>query len=179
MNALWTFLGKYDGLWGALLIAVGFVITLFGRKLFKPTICLMGAMAFVAVSLLFFYSVFFNANTKSYVGWIVLVISLLLGTIVGLLLARVSKLGVAVLSGWGGICLGLILYSAFLYKTESNVVFWLLIIGLCLVFAGLSFVIFDHILIISTTLIGSYAFVRGISLYAGGYPNEFTLAELL
>jgi hypothetical protein len=28
-------------------------------------------------------------------------------------------------------------------------------------------------------LIGSYAFVRGISLYAGGYPNEFTLAELL
>jgi ABC-type uncharacterized transport system permease subunit len=119
MNALWTFLGKYDGFWGALLIAIGFVITLFGRKLFKPTICLMGALAFVAVSLLFFYSVFFNANTKSYVGWIVLSLSLILGTIVGLLLARVSKLGVAVLSGWGGVVLGLIFYSAFLYKFES------------------------------------------------------------
>jgi len=67
----------------------------------------------------FFYAVFFNANTKSWVGWIVLVLSAILGTIVGLLLARVSKLGVAVLSGWGGVCLGLILYSAFLYKTES------------------------------------------------------------
>lgn len=86
MNALWTFLGKYDGLWGALLIGVGFLMTLFGSKLFKPTICLMGAFAFIAVSLLFFYSVFFNANTKSYVGWIVLVISTILGTIVGLLL---------------------------------------------------------------------------------------------
>jgi hypothetical protein len=79
----------------------------------------MGAFAFIAISLLFFYTIFFNANTKSWVGWIVLVLSTILGTIVGLLLARVSKLGVAVLSGWGGVCLGLILYSAFLYKTES------------------------------------------------------------
>lgn len=50
---------------------------------------------------------------------------------------------------------------------------------MALAFAGLSFVIFDHILIISTSLIGSYAFVRGISFYAGKYPNEFTLAELI
>lgn len=139
----------------------------------------MGAMGFIAISLLFFYSVFFNANTKSYVGWIVLVISAILGTILGLLLARVTKLGVAVLSAWGGICLGLILYSAFLYKFESQVVFWLFIVALAVIFGALSFVIYDHIIIISTTMIGSYAFVRGISLYAGGYPNEFTVAQML
>jgi|LakMenEpi03Aug12_release.lakeMendotaPanAssembly.Ray.scaffolds.fasta_scaffold2860364_1 hypothetical protein len=27
----------------------------------------------------------------------------------------------------------------------------------------------------STSLIGAYLTVRGISAYAGGYPNEFTL----
>lgn len=43
----------------------------------------------------------------------------------------------------------------------------------------MSFFIFDHALIISTTIVGSYAFVRGISLYAGRYPNEFTLVELI
>ena len=57
--------------------------------------------------------------------------------------------------------------------------FWLFIFGLAAISAGLSFVIFDHVLIFSTSLIGSYSFVRGISLYAGGYPNEFTLAELI
>ncbi len=48
-----------------------------------------------------------------------------------------------------------------------------------MVFAALSFKIYDFILIGSTSMIGSYLFIRGISLYAGGYPNEFTLAEML
>lgn len=39
--------------------------------------------------------------------------------------------------------------------------------------------IVDHIIIASTTLIGSYAFVRGFSLFGGHYPNEFTLADLI
>ena len=119
LNAIWTFLGKYIGLWGAILIALGFVLTLFGRKLFKPTICIVGTFAFVFLSLLFFYSVFFNSNTKTYVGWIVLILSVLVGAVVGILLAKASRIGVAVLSGWGGLTLGLILYSAFLYKTEN------------------------------------------------------------
>lgn len=150
-----------------------------GRKLFKPTICLLGALAFVFISMLFFYTVFFNSNTKTWVGWVVLSASVLVGTIVGLLLAKMTRVGVAVLAGWGGFSLGLILYSAFLYKTESQIAFWACIIGFTIIFAVLSFFIIDHILIISTSLIGSYGFIRGISLYAGHYPNEFTLAELL
>lgn len=53
------------------------------------------------------------------------------------------------------------------------------ILGFAAVAAALSFFIFDHILIGSTSLIGAYALVRGISLYAGGYPNEFTLADMI
>ncbi len=63
INAIWSFLNKYVGLWGALLIVIGIVLSMFGRKLFKPTICLLGTAAFVFMSLLFFYSVFFNTNT--------------------------------------------------------------------------------------------------------------------
>jgi Domain of unknown function (DUF4203) len=119
INAIWSFLNKYIGLWGAMFCTVGVVLCLFGRKLFKPVICLVGTAAFVFISLLFFYSVFFNTNTKAYVGWVVLGISVAIGTVVGIFLAKVSRAGVAVLAGWGGLCLGLILYSAFLYKTES------------------------------------------------------------
>ena len=46
-----------------------------------------------------------------------------------------------------------------------------------MVAAGLSFVLRSHILIISTAFVGSYGFIRGISFYAGGYPNEFTLYD--
>jgi Ca2+/H+ antiporter len=30
-------------------------------------------------------------------------------------------------------------------------------------------------IIISTAIVGSYLFIRGISMYAGGYPGEVTL----
>lgn len=119
LNALWTFLSNYSYLFGAILIGLGFFINFFGRKLFKPVIFLLGMLAFVAVSLLFFYSIFFNQNTKSYVGWIVLGCSGAVGILVGILLAKLSKVGVAVLAGWGGICLFLIVWSAFLYTVHS------------------------------------------------------------
>lgn len=112
-------MSNYSYLFGAILIGLGFFINFFGRKLFKPVIFLLGMLAFVAVSLLFFYSIFFNQNTKSYVGWIVLGCSTAVGILVGILLAKLSKLGVAVLAGWGGICLFLIVWSAFLYTVHS------------------------------------------------------------
>ena len=48
-----------------------------------------------------------------------LLVSLAGGIVAGLMLAKLSRVGVAVLAGWGGLTLGLILYSAFMYKTES------------------------------------------------------------
>jgi hypothetical protein len=119
INALWAFLNKYIGLWGAMMIVLGLILDLFGRKLFQPTIFILSTAAFVFASLLFFYSVFFNSNTKAYVGWIVLGLSTVIGGVIGFFLAKISKAGVAILGGWGGFCLGLILYSAFLYKTQS------------------------------------------------------------
>lgn len=36
-----------------------------------------------------------------------------------------------------------------------------------------------HILIISTSFCGAYAIIRGISLYAGGFPNESYIMDLI
>jgi len=135
--------------------------------------------AFIFISMLFFYSVFFHSNTKAYVGWIVLGCSTLVGILVGFLLAKFSKVGVAILAGWGGVALFLILWSSFFYFMNSQVAFWILLVAFALIFAGLSFVLYDHALIISTALVGSYAFVRGISFYAGRYPNEFTIINMI
>ena len=92
---------------------------MFGRKLFKPVIFLTSMAAFVFLSLLFMYSTFFSNNYSPTVGWITVIVSILLGIIVGIILAKLSKIGVAVLAGWGGVCIGLMLWNAFIYKSNS------------------------------------------------------------
>jgi hypothetical protein len=52
-------------------------------------------------------------------------------------------------------------------------------VGSALVAAGLTFLAYNHAIILSTSLIGSYFFVRGISLYVGGVPDEFALMKEL
>jgi len=44
-----------------------------------------------------------------------------------------------------------------------------------LIAAFLAHKFFDHALIISTSFIGAYALIRGVSVFAGHYPNEAVL----
>lgn len=62
---------------------------------------------------------FFSQNTEEWVGWTVFSIAVILGSLAGLILAKLSHIGIALLAGWGGVCLGLLLYGAFLYKIHS------------------------------------------------------------
>jgi len=45
--------------------------------------------------------------------------------------------------------------------------------------AALTFWFFEHAVILSSAVVGSYAVIRGVSCYAGHYYNEFTIIELL
>lgn len=180
-NPLIRFLKKYSYVLGAFLILIGFVVALFGKPLFKPTICLVGTLVFMIALSLFIFSIFFTRNTPDWAGWLVFGISLVIGSIVGLILAKLSKLGVAVLAGWGGFCLGMILYSSFMYRLDGDkhILFWIFNISLGVIAGILSIFLFEHAIIISTSIVGSYAFVRGISFYAGGYPSELDLPQII
>ena len=92
-------------------------------------------------------------------------------------MAKLAKLGVGVLAAIGGFFLGLIIYAAFLYKfdNDSQVLYWIFNIVMALVCGLLTIWLYDHMIIISTAIVGSYLFVRGISMYAGGFPGEVTL----
>ena len=135
--------------------------------------------AFVFLSMLFMYSTFFSDKTDPVYGWVTLALSIILGAIVGVILAKLSKLGVAVLAGWGGFSLGLVLYSSFLYFINSQVFFWIFVVSMAIIFGLLSLCLFDHALILSTSFVGSYMFIRGISFFAGKYQNEFVIADLI
>ena len=177
LNALWDFMEKYDYLWGALLIAGGIFLAFFGKKLFLYAIFLVTAIFVVFAILLLFYTTFLNDTTETWVGWTVLVCSCLVGLIAGYFMMKMERTGAALVGGWGGFLLGVMLNEMVFYKVESNILFWCVSIGCGVAAFVLSFIIADHVLIIMTSFAGSYMSIRGISLYAGGFPNEFTLVE--
>jgi hypothetical protein len=163
----------------AIFLGVGLLICFLGRTLFKPILFIAGMMLAIGVIMLLFYSTFLKNNTKVWVGWVVLAGSVILGLIVGCCLIKLSKIGAFVLAAWGGFSLALLIYNSFMYKMDSTAGFWCWTIGLALVCGILSLFFFDHILICSTALLGSFMAIYGIGLVAGHYQNPFTIATLL
>jgi hypothetical protein len=175
LSGLWQWFNSNKWVMFAVFLVVGFLICFFGRLLFKPVIFIAGVMATVCLVWLIFYSTFLSSSTKSWVGWVVLGVSIVVGLLVGFLFIKFIKLGVFVLAGFGGYTLGLLLYNAFLYKIDSQVAFWCITVGIALVAGVLGLFLFDHVLIHATAFFGSYLFIYAIGLVAGGYQNPFTI----
>jgi hypothetical protein len=177
VNPLMRWLGENQMILGIVLIALGLAVGLFGKKIFKPAICMIGSLAATLFLSLLIFSLFLSRDTSSLLEWIMFTLCAVLGIFAGLIFAYLVRLGVGVLAGWGGFCLGLILYNLFLYKIDNSgkAAFWSFTIGLALIAAVLSLWLFWHAIIIATSISGSYAFIRGISMYAGGFPDELEI----
>jgi hypothetical protein len=111
------------------------------------------------------------------VAWTVLICSILIGLVAGFFMMKLERIGAALLAGWGGFWIGVLINEMALYKVGSQWLFWTVNIACAAIAAILTFFIFDHVIITMTAFFGAYSFWRGISLFAGGYPNEFTLAK--
>lgn len=177
LNSLWAWLQEYYYLWGAAFIIVGFFLALFGQKLFSATLFIIGTLVTVCLIWLLFYSTFLSSSTAGWIGWVVLGCSILLGLAGGFLLYKCQRLGASIIGGWGGFLLGVVFTTTVLWAASSEVAFWIISISFALIAAGLAFMFYYHAVILSTSFTGSYFFIRGISLYAGGFPNEWALIE--
>lgn len=169
LSAFWSWLHNNKVAMCIVFIALGLIVGFLGRKLFSVLLFLAGVLITVGLVMVIFYTTFLSDNTKSWVGWVVLGCSVLLGLLVGWLFIKLAKLGAFVLAGWGGFSLGLLLYNAFLYKINSQAFFWCFVIGLALICGVLALFFFDHVLILATALAGAYMTVYGIGLVAGHY----------
>lgn len=178
-SPIWAWIGGQRYIWGGVIIAAGIILGLFGKPLFKPAICIIATIAIMFVLGVIITSIFFNRSTPSWAGWVVFSVALLVGALGGLILAKLTRLGVGVLAGWGGFLLGVMLYSAFIYRIDNNkhVAFWVFNISLAVICGVLSIWLFNYAIIAATALIGAYGFCRGISFYAGGFPDEYDLVN--
>lgn len=178
-NVIWEFLGDYEEFWGVFFIIGGVVLCFLGRRLMKPSICMAGMLGTIVLVLLFFYTIWFNNSKEVTTFWYFFAGATVAGAIVGFLLAKFVKVGAAVLGGLGGFFAGLILNEAVLAQFKVEWLFWVSIVACIIAGAVLTFFVFDHVVILSTVSIGSYGLVRGVSMYAGHYYNEFTMAKMI
>ena len=83
---------------------------------------------------------------------------------------KYKKVAIAIMAGFGGALLAATCTITFIIKNKAA--WWCMVIGAGILFGLLTLVIEEYIIMFCTSFIGSYFLIRGISLYAGGFPYE-------
>jgi len=178
-SIIWEYLNEIKPYVGVIAIVGGLVLCFYGLKLVKPSVCFVTFLSCVVVSLFIFYAVYLDAIELTPVFWYFLGGGAAAGIAVGLLMAKFVKFGAAMLGGWGGFAAGLILNEAILYRFELSWLFWASNIVCIIAAAVITYKVFEPAIIAATAVIGAYFLIRGVSVYAGHYYNEFTIINEL
>lgn len=174
-SMIWDYASYAEPYIGVIAIVGGLAMTFFGLRLIKPSICFAGFLSCIMLTLLFFYAVYANSidDLATFYYW--MGGGAVVGILVGYFLSAFVKVGAAILAGWGGFMLGLMLNEAVLYNFKEVWVFWTANVLCALIAAALTFKFFENMMIFSTCTLGSYCLIRGVSCYAGHYYNEFVV----
>jgi len=179
MNGLIQFIDTYKWFFGPGFIAVGIFFGFVGLGLFKVALFIVMTVATAGLLLFICYATFLQDNTEVWVGWTVVGVSVALGLVAGALSVMLEKYAAAILAGWGGFLLGVMLNETVLWLAQANWLFWVVNIVSAIVFAILGFVFIDHAIVFATSFIGAYMMMKGIGIMAGGFPNIYVLIEMI
>lgn len=173
LGKFFAFLSKYSYVWGAVGILLGIFLAFFGNKFVNVMIAIVGSLVcFLGVSYLFF-ELFLHKVSKEWVQWVIVAIIGVFSSMFGYVCVKFRKWGLALLAGWGGVMIGFAITTAFF--VASSLAQYAIWIGLAIVCFLVTLYAEKKAIMILTSFIGSYCLIRGISLYAGGFPNEFEL----
>ena len=171
-SALARFLAKHPWFPGAVMVVLGPIIALCGKRFFPWVAATLGALAAIdSVIVLFFES---GLVTTWWATVLVCLLALATGILVGVLLRRQIRIAVIAVGAIAGGMLG-----AYLFEVVFAI--WNIESSLGLVATGLVFAIGGGflanaqrclIVIFGTSFIGSYMFMRGWTFFFGGYPSE-------
>ena len=175
MDAFTQFMDKYYYLWGAGLIVLGIFLCFFGNRFVNAVIfTVVGVGVFLILGSLFFY-LFLGKVKEDWAKWLSLAAIIVVSLGLGFLVMRLRKWGIAIVAAWGGVMLGFVLTTAFV--VENKWAYYAILIGCGAACFFVAFKIETTVVIIITGFVGAYALVRGVSLYAGGFPSETQLHD--
>lgn len=181
MGAIEKFFTNNTFIVGLAMIPVGVLFAFFGFYiidviLFITALCSISiGVSYMGLSIT--QSMYGDVDSQpDWLLWTVLGAGLIAGLIVACFISTCRKIGILILAGSGGVVAGIVVCHAF--AISNTIPFWA-ITAVCTVLSCILIGFLEKILIIIiTSSFGSYLFVRGISMFAGGFPNEITVAEL-
>lgn len=174
-------LNKYTGVVHAVMIPVGLLVALFGYRLVGPTIFLAGAAAagYSSYLLASAYPQDADGQPTAYKGkiYVVTIVPIVLALIFGTVVYKLRKVGVFLAGAAGGVVGALALNTAVLRKIpqttwmQNNVpALYMIIAAVVLGLIGgiLALKLERFVLVISTSICGSFATTWGVGYWASG-----------
>ena len=177
---IFKFIQDYKILFVIILILFGLFNCVFGKRFSKFTafiLCIIICVVFILV----LSQYVLPSGCREWIIWVMLAVGVILGVTAGVFAFKYHEGCMAFLSGGiGGLFLGQFLYTLFgnripVNGTVMNIVFIVVAIGALI---AVAFFFKKFIVIFATSLIGSYCLIRGISIVAGKFPDEFTIIDL-
>lgn len=152
-------------------------MSFFGNKFVNIVIFLVGASALIIILSGLFINLALDKVDEEWVVWVAFIVIALISFGVGFLLVKFRRYGIGLFAGWGGVMLGFVVTTTFAVKNQYA--FYAIIIAAAIGMFFIAVKVEKTAVILLTAFIGAYAFVRGISLYAGGFPSETELHDEL
>ena len=177
----WKFVNDNYIIFAVLLIVIGLMIAFVGQKFLIVTIFIVVIVSFVLIVMLCLFTWVIPSTIKNWAIWVILAVTAAVGAVIAYFVAKYKDKILGIL--FGVICgfwLGEFIYDLFANKITWNpvLVHWLIIIGLIIIMCILGIFFITYIVIISTSIIGAYLAIRGVSVLCGYFPNESTVMDL-
>jgi hypothetical protein len=174
-----SFINENKSYLGAIVITIGLFLVFLGAKFLKITILIVNTLSCITVLFLVYFNIF-SPESESTV-WILLAVGVVLGLAFGYFMIKLAKGITMLLGGYLGYLVSIFAYNLALQYIHASphLIYWCVTIGCIFIFALLSLWIAEVMLIVSTSVIGSYAIVRGASFYIGSFPSESIILDLI
>jgi hypothetical protein len=178
-DALHIFLEQYAAFWGAALIIIGIFLAFFGNKFVSAVLFMAGMVVSWAAGVLitFYFLQKAEVETSALANWLIIGGFALVALPIGYGVMKARKYGIAILSVFGGVMLGLLLTSTLF--VGSKVAYWCIVVGCGLVVGLIALKTQEIVVMGSTSFIGAYSIIRGVSLYVGEFPSEGSLQDMI
>ena len=163
------------------IIIVGILIALFGKKLFKLIAVLLVAIIIVAVVGIFVVDLIKGWFKEESSIWITLGITFIVGLIIGITLLKCIDATFFLVGAGFGYIIGSVIYEVIMLyvKWDAKIVYWITIILFIIIFGLLGIWVEILVTIVATSFIGSYAIIRGFSFIFGHFPDLYQIFDLI
>jgi hypothetical protein len=174
-----SFLDGFKIAMSILLMIVGVYLLVFGPMFPKPTVFVVVNLTTIALTVVIFFNIF--TFPEYWVIWVVAGCAAVLGIFLTFLSFKVKSTFLMIQGVSLGYSFGSLIYELFLVYIHSNpqVVYWLTIAVAAAIGAGIGYCLPKHVFIIGSGFAGGYLVIKGISLLAGGFPDQSIVIDLV